>query len=90
MPLRAFARVEDQFERKDLLEEFLLFQRSTGRIHVLNGSARSIYLLCDGSRTENDIARALAEEYEIDATTALRDVQRTIESLLQVGAVRPC
>lgn len=90
MPARAFARVEAEFERKDLLEEFLLFQRSTGRIHVLNGTARSIYLLCDGSRTEDDIARALSEEYEIDVRTALRDVRQTIEKLLEVGALETC
>ena len=44
----------------DLGDEYLFYDRDNDRVHVLNATAREIFLLCDGSRTADEIAAELA------------------------------
>lgn len=75
------------FSVKDLGDEVVLFDRAGNRFHQLNGTARAIYLLCDGSRTLDDIARALADSYEVTLEISRRDTAKTIEELQRAGIV---
>ena len=63
-----------------------LFRDADGmRIHVLNRTAREIYLLCDGSRSPAEVAGELAERYTVDPGTALSDVDDLVDLLVRLG-----
>ena len=63
-----------------------LFRDSDGmRIHVLNRTAREIYLLCDGSRSAAEVAGELVHRYTVDPGTALTDVDDLVDLLVQLG-----
>ncbi len=76
-----------RFQERDLEDEYLFFDAEGDRVHVLNETARRIYLLCDGTRTEEEIARVLCEEFEVEEATASADVARTVEALRGLGLV---
>lgn len=63
-----------------------LFRDSDGlRIHVLNRTAREIYLLCDGSRSLGEVAGEVASRYSVDAGTARADVDELVDLLVGLG-----
>lgn len=73
------------FQGTDLGDEYLFYDSQTERVHVLNGSAREIYLLCDGTRSEEDVARTFSTRYEVDGEIAMRDALETIRQLHGLG-----
>ena len=72
---------------RDIGEEYLFYDPDSDRVYILNGTAREIYLLCDGLRDLGEIAHAIAERYEIDVETAARDCSEAVEQLLRLGLV---
>lgn len=72
---------------KDLGDEFIVFDVAADRVHVLNATARTILLSCDGDKTVEDLARAFAETYRLDEATARRDVADTLGELLELGLI---
>ena len=70
---------------KDLGEEYLFYDKSGNRVHVLNGTARCIYLLCQGDRTVDEVIAEVVTLYEVDSATARDDARETIESLVRLG-----
>lgn len=72
---------------RDLGDEYLIYDRPRDQVHVLNGTARKILLLCDGVHTAEQIAAALAETYGIDEATARDDTKRTLRELSELGAL---
>jgi PqqD family protein of HPr-rel-A system len=75
------------FEGTDLGDEYLFYDRENDRVHVLNTTAREIFLLCDGKRSEEEIAGNLAETYDLDSETATRDTRQTLERLYELGVL---
>ena len=65
----------------------LAYDRANQRVHVLNASAREIHLLCDGTRTLEQIAGTLVETYGIDMETALDDLRATLKRFVELGLV---
>jgi len=80
-------RPTGSYEGTDLGDEFLFYDRERDRVHVLNFTAREIFLLCDGERDEGKIAQALAEKYELDESTALADTRATLKQLFELGVL---
>lgn len=80
-------RPTPHFKATDLGDEYMFYDRDGERVHVLNSSAREIYLLCDGSRTMDEVARAFAERYPSAGDEALRDAQEMLLELLQLGLI---
>ena len=72
-------------DRRDLGDEYIFYDPQGEKLHVLNGTAREIYLLCDGTKTSEEIAAVLSERYEVDLTTALTDTREAVEKLLELG-----
>jgi hypothetical protein len=70
---------------RDAGDECLFRDRDGIRIHVLNRTAREIYLLCDGSRSPAELAGELATRYAVDARTARADVDDLVELLVGLG-----
>ncbi|MCP3981343.1 MAG: PqqD family protein [bacterium] len=79
----------DRYEGRDLGDEYLFFDAEGMQYFVLNATARSIYLLCDGTRSEDDVIREFGEMYELDAETAGRDGRDTVRELLDRGLLSP-
>ena len=69
----------------DLGDEYLFYDRERDRVHVLNGTAREIFLLCDGSRTEVEVESAFAEKYGDERDRARSDARETIRQLYELG-----
>jgi pyrroloquinoline quinone biosynthesis protein D len=74
--------------QRDLGTEYVFYDAGGERFHVLNETAREIYLMCDGSRTVHDIARALTTTRDIDLATATRDAQEAIDEMARIGLLR--
>jgi len=73
---------------RDLGDEYLFYDTAGDRVHVLNGTARAIYVLCDGERSETELAAQFAEMYRIDEATAQRDIHETLKQLVELGLIR--
>lgn len=54
---------------------------------LLNSSAGSVWELCDGATTVEDIVRALGEMYPDDASVIGGDVRETLRKLAEMGLV---
>jgi len=67
---------------RDLEDEYVFFDENGDQVHVLNGTAREIYLLCDGTRTLGEVARMLTERFEVDEATARKDVASLVDQLV--------
>lgn len=70
---------------RDLGDEYLFYDGAADRVHILNGTARRILLLCDGHRTLAEISDIVAREYTVDRPTALADARETVERLIELG-----
>jgi hypothetical protein len=53
----------------------------------LNGTARRIYLLCDGSHTLEEIVRAIVAEFSVEESTARSDAAETVQCLAELDLV---
>lgn len=73
---------------RDLGDEYLLYDRESGQIHILNPTARTILKLCDGTRSVAQVARGVAEHYSIDLERATADVEELLDELGEKGIVR--
>lgn len=80
-------RPTEAHKERDLGDEYLFFDRSGDQLHVLNGTARTIYLLCDGARSRAQIASAFAAAYELDVVTAEQDTLETLDRLIELGLI---
>lgn len=56
-----------------------------GVMHQLNLVGGSIWRLCDGSRSRDEIVDALAEEYAVDRATLEADVDAFVAELGERG-----
>lgn len=70
---------------RDLGDEYLFYDEAGDAVHVLNGTAREIYLMCDGIRTVSDLARELSETYGVDREVADRDVLEIVARLVDLN-----
>ena len=52
---------------------------------MLNGSAREIFLLCDGIRSVAEVAAAFSKQYGTGASEARQDAERIIRELADLG-----
>lgn len=73
---------------RDLGDELLIYDRGADEVHMLNGTARELYLLCDGRRTVAEILERFAERYEVDRATADAAGAEALARLTAIGALR--
>jgi len=80
-------RPSNSLSHRDLVDELLFYDASGETVHVLNGPARDIYLLCDGTRSIGDIAAWMFDHYEVDRVTAAADARRMVDELVALGVL---
>jgi Coenzyme PQQ synthesis protein D (PqqD) len=61
--------------------ETLILNRKDGRLHQLNPTASFIWDCCDGNSNIADITERLAGAYEVDSSTARKDVEEVLSNL---------
>jgi len=83
-----FPRPSAAYKGRDLGDEYLFYDQQGDKLHVLNGTARAIYLLCDGTRSEEQVSSAFAETYDVDQETALEDTRETVRQLIDLGLIQ--
>lgn len=81
-PLR---RPDIQFRVID--NEIVLFDAAGGQAGYLNTTAAAIWQLCDGSRTEADIAAELATLVGVPAETLLSDISEVLAQFRAAGVL---
>ena len=64
----------------------MAYDRARDQVHVLNRSAVEVLELCDGSRSESDIAAALQRSYGLDVPP-LREVNQILARMEQTGLI---
>jgi len=57
------------------------------KLHTLNPVGTRVFELCDGTRDVQAIAALIAEQFEVDASTAERDALAFLTQLIAEGAV---
>jgi coenzyme PQQ synthesis protein D (PqqD) len=81
------AHVSDRPQRRSdvqargLAGETLVLDRDGGLIHQLNETASFIWTRCTGDHSVVDIARDLADAFDVEPETATRDVETTLAQL---------
>jgi hypothetical protein len=78
-------RQTGELRGKDLGGEYMFYDEDTDRHHVLNVTAREVFLLCDGTRTAEEVVREMIKQYEVDEATLRHDVPEAIEKLLELN-----
>ena len=71
----------DHLIQHDMDDEVLVYDPVIDRTHRLNLSATLIWELCDGTRSLEDIARALTEQFEVEFEIALQDARIVLKQL---------
>jgi hypothetical protein len=61
--------------------ETLILNRKEGHLHQLNPTASFIWDCCDGNSNIADITDRLAGAYEVDSSTARKDVEEVLSNL---------
>jgi hypothetical protein len=80
-------RGADALTGRDLKDEYVLLGRAGDRLHVLNDTAREIFLLCDGCRTVREIVGTMTERFEVTEAQAADDVRDTLSEFVALGIV---
>jgi len=71
-------------EEKDLGDEYMFYDAQGEQVHVLNGMAREVYLLCDGEHSVADLVKNIVDRYEVDEETAIQDVNDLLKKLIEL------
>lgn len=66
-------------------DHWVLVPAGPGEVAVVNATGHYVFNLCDGTRSEDDIARSLAETTGAEATAAQQDVSAYLERLGAAG-----
>lgn len=61
-------------------EEWLLHDSRKGDVHVINGTAKFVWDLCDGEKTMTDMEAAVRMSYDVPAD---EDIRGMIEGILR-------
>ncbi len=67
--------------------EMVVLDRERELIHQLNQTASYVWEQCDGNNTAVAIAGQIAESFEVDGATALRDVLQVVEQLEELKLI---
>ena len=82
-------RKEGILSRK-LGDEWMLYDRESGVVHVINATAESVWDLCDGNHGPDEIATVLRDTFEVpDGTPVRKEIDEIIEAFFDKGLLQP-
>lgn len=88
---RTFIKSADIVERtirnEHLLVPVMRTEATLDSLFVLNETARFVWTQAVAGRPEEDIAAALASEFDVSPAEATADTRRVLDELLSIGAL---
>jgi len=66
-------------------EDAVLYDRRSGRAHVINGAAARLWDLCEGSPELEELAQAFGAVHALPAAAVLDDVAATVAEFRSLG-----
>jgi hypothetical protein len=79
-------RRNPKIEEAPLQDELMLFDPSSAKFFVLNGTMAYLWRSCDGSKSLNQIATALVDEFSgVTSEEAWRDIEAAAAELHSLG-----
>ena len=69
--------------------DLLLLDTEADLIHRLNRTARLVWQGCEETRSADEIAQLLVEEYEVEQDIAMEDVVTTLKRLRALKLIAP-
>jgi len=85
--MTAYPSRRDDVRLRQLDGEGLVFDPLSADTHHLNATALFILLACDGSSAPVEIARRLADRFDVSSQEAQEHVSRTIGDLTRRGLI---
>lgn len=68
--------------------QVLVLDPASDRIHQLNETASFIWRTCQEVASAAEVAKSLAENFEVEEDKARADAERTIDELKALGIIR--
>ena len=82
-------RKEGILSRK-LGDEWMLYDRESGVVHVINATAESVWDLCDGNHGPDEIVTSLRDSFAVpDGTPVRKDIDEILQALFDQGLLHP-
>jgi hypothetical protein len=78
-----------RFEELELLpadDGFIIHEEARDRVHYLNPAAAAVLQLCDGATSDDEIARALQQHFELSEPPA-DEVSKILEQFAEEGLI---
>ena len=78
-------RKRDGLSERLVAGERVVLDPESESMHQLNLSATVVWELCDGDKTVTEIAKSVAEQFEIAEDVALDDVEQAVKTFDELG-----
>ena len=69
--------------------ETVLLDRAGGRVHQLNATASFVWSRLDGRASPHEVAAAVADAFDVEPQTAVRDVDALLEQFRTLNLLDP-
>ena len=79
--MKAMRKKVETLMVREVGDEVVLLDVEADKVHQLNGTASSIWRMCEQAESPEAMARVLAEQYDVQPDVALKDVNETLEKL---------
>jgi hypothetical protein len=85
----AYYRKVEGLDRSEVADGWLIFDAPNDRVHFLNPTGAILLELCDGTRSEADLAEFLATSFGL-AERPVEPVRECLSALQAQGLIEPC
>ena len=82
-------RQSESVREMALDDDLSLFDTVTGTALALNGTARDVWALADGTTTVDEVIATLAQAYRVDPSQIAPDVGAALQQLRDAGVIVP-
>ena len=77
-----FFNAQQDLKIKWVSGDLVLYDPSNGDVHMLNATAATVFQLCDGTHTPEEMAETLVESFnDVDYAQAYEDVKSALDTL---------
>lgn len=81
-------RKSDSILVREVKQEVVLLDTADDRVHQLNATASFIWNRCEQAHTPEELAKWLAEAFDVDADVALQDTRAMLGTLRELKLVQ--
>ncbi len=78
-------QVHGNVTTREVDEGLLVHDERSGKVHVLNRSAGTVFRLCDGTHARDQIAQQLAAQGGVDVSRTMADVDVLLADFERLG-----